>query len=212
MRKFLRLVVHIGCLAPLAFLIKDYYSGGLTVNPIQAATLRTGRTALNLLVLTLACSPANTYLGFRPALQARRALGLYAFFYASLHFMIFIGLDYGFNLRLIWLEFDQKRYILAGAGALLLLTPLAVTSFNLWKRRLGKNWKHLHQLVYLAALLAVTHYLWEVKTDIRPPLAYGAVVLLLLLLRIRIIEKPLLILRLRWMYRLRKGGKTWLEL
>ncbi len=195
MRKIIRLVVHIGSLAPLVFIVKDFFFGGLTVNPIQAVTLRTGKTALILLILTLACSPANTFLGFRAALQVRRALGLYTFFYASLHFMIFLGLDYGFNLRLIWLEFDQKRYILAGAGALLLLIPLAATSFNFWKRRLGKTWKGLHRLIYLSALLAITHYVWEVKTDIRVPLAYAVIVLILLLIRIRVVKRPLLVLR-----------------
>ena len=91
--RWLQIVVHAGALAPLAVLIWSYFNGRLTVNPIQAITLRTGKTALSLLVLSLACTPANTVFGFRLALKARRALGLYAFLYVSLHFATFVGLD-----------------------------------------------------------------------------------------------------------------------
>lgn len=179
-----QLLVHLGSWAPLALLVIDYFRVNLTVNPIQEVTFRTGKTALVLLVLSLACTPLNTVFKVRPALKARRALGLYAFMYASLHFLIFIGLDYQFDLELIREGVFEKRFALVGFAAFLILIPLAITSTKGWKRRLGKKWKRLHQLVYLAGLLVVVHYVWLVKSDIRVPLAYGGVVVLLLVARI----------------------------
>ena len=110
-------------------------------------------------------------------------LGLYAFLYASIHFLIFVGLDYGFDLNLIWQNVAEKRFVLVGLAAFLILIPLAITSTKGWMRRLGKNWKRLHQWIYLASLLVIVHFVWLVKSDIRRPLAYGAVVVFLLLLR-----------------------------
>ena len=152
-------------------------------NPIQEVTLRTGRYALILLILSLACTPLNTLLGFRWVLPLRKWLGLYAFMYASFHFLIFIGLDYGFDLELILEAIFEKRYALVGFTAFLILLPLAITSTKGWMKRLGKNWKRLHRWVYLASLLVIVHFVWLVKADIRRPLAYGAVVVLLLVLR-----------------------------
>lgn len=184
-----QLLVHAGSLAPLAWLVFDFLRDNLTVNPIQAITLRTGKTALVLLVLSLATTPANTLFGFRPARKVRRALGLYAFLYAALHFLTFIGLDYGFDLDLIRGAIFEKRYALAGLAAFLLLVPLAVTSTRGWMRRLGKNWKLLHALVYPAGLLVVIHFVWLVKADIREPLAFGAVVILLLAARLPVVRR-----------------------
>ena len=182
--KKLQILVHVGALFPLAWLLWDYLRDDLTANPIQAVTLRTGKAALILLILALAATPVNTVFGFRPAIKYRRTLGLYAFFYASLHFLIFIGLDYGFNLKLIYEAIFEKRYALVGFAAGLILFALAITSTQGWKRRLRKNWKRLHRLVYLAGILVVVHYVWLVKSDIRVPLAYGAVVVLLLIARL----------------------------
>jgi sulfoxide reductase heme-binding subunit YedZ len=184
-----QLAVHAAALAPLAVLVLAALMDNLTVNPIQAATLRTGKTAMVLLVLSLACTPANTVFGFRPALKVRRALGLYAFLYAAIHFAIFIGLDYGFDLRLVGLELAEKRYILVGAAALLILLPLAVTSTRGWQRRLGKAWKKLHRWVYLAGVLVIFHYIWVQKSDIREPIVWGAVLGVLLLLRVPAVRR-----------------------
>ncbi len=178
-----QLTVHLAALTPLALLIVAWQTDSLTVNPIQEATFRTGKAALVLLVASLACTPANTVFGFRPAIKARRALGLYAFLYALLHFGIFIGLDYGFDLRLVALELAEKRYVLVGLATLSILLPLAVTSTKGWQRRLGKGWKKLHRWVYLAGGLAIVHYTWVQKADIRQPLLWGAILGLLLLLR-----------------------------
>jgi sulfoxide reductase heme-binding subunit YedZ len=136
------------------------------------------------LVLSLACTPINSVFGYRPVLRLRRTLGLYAFMYVALHLLIFVGLDYGFDLLLIREAIFEKRYALVGFAAFLILLPLAVTSTKGWMKRLGKLWKHLHRFVYLAALLAVVHFVWLVKSDIREPLVYGAIVVGLLLMRL----------------------------
>ena len=182
-------VVHIGSLTPLAWLCVDALQGNLTVNPIQDITFRTGIDALVMLVLSLACTPIFTLFGFKPALKVRRALGLYAFLYVSLHFLTFVGLDYEFDLGLLKEAIFEKRYALVGFAAFLILTPLAITSTKGWMKRMGKNWKRLHKLVYLAGVLAVIHYIWLVKSDIRVPLEYAAVVALLLVARIPTVRK-----------------------
>ena len=184
-----QLVVHLAALMPLVVLVIAWQAGSLSVNPIQDATFRTGKAALVLLVASLACTPAHRVFGFRPAIKARRALGLYAFLYAAIHFSIFIGLDYGFDLRLVALELAEKRYILVGAAALLILLPLAITSTKGWQRRLGKGWKKLHRWVYLAGVLVIFHYAWVQKADIRQPLVWGAILGVLLLLRVPAIRQ-----------------------
>ena len=184
-----QLAVHLAALAPLAVLVAAWLTDNLSVNPIQDATFRTGKTAMVLLVASLACTPANTVFGFRPAIRVRRALGVYAFLYAVIHFGIFIGLDYGFDLRLVALELAEKRYILVGLATLLILLPLAVTSTKGWQRRLGRGWKKLHRWVYLAGGLAIVHYIWVQKSDIREPIIWGAILGVLLLLRAPAIRK-----------------------
>jgi sulfoxide reductase heme-binding subunit YedZ len=184
----LQVAVHVGALAPLALLIWDGLHDALTANPIQAITDRTGTAALVLLVLSLACTPA-AFFGFRRAIRWRRPLGMYAFLYVSLHFLTFTVLDYGLDLGLLRDAIFDKRYALAGLVAGLLLVPLALTSTRGWMRRLRKNWRRLHRLVYPAAALAVVHYVWLVKSDTRVPLLYGAVVAFLLLLRVRPVKQ-----------------------
>jgi len=173
---------------PLAWLLWDYWQGQFIIDPVKEITTRTGRTALILLILSLACTPMNTIFGFKQALRVRRPLGLYAFMYAGLHFLTFVGLDYGFDLELIRQDIVNQRYVLVGFAAGLLLLSLAITSTRGWQKRLGRNWKRLHRLVYLAGILAIVHFMWLVK-DIREPLRYGAVVALLLIVRIPGIRK-----------------------
>jgi sulfoxide reductase heme-binding subunit YedZ len=178
-------------LVPLVHLIWDGVHRDLTANPIQEITTRTGKTALVLLVLSLACTPANSVLGIRQAVLLRRPLGLYAFMYAGLHLLTFTALDYGLDPQLIVQAIVEKRFVLAGFGAFLLLTPLAITSTRGWMRRLGRRWKRLHRLVYLAAPVAVVHFVWLVKADIREPLLYGAAVAALLTLRVPGVRRTL---------------------
>jgi len=178
------LVTHLGAMLPLAVLLFDWYMGDLTANPIRAATLRTGKSALVLLMLLLACTPLNTFLGLSWVLPLRKWLGIYASFYAGIHFAIFAGLDYGFDLVLLRDAIFKKRYAIAGFASGIILLALAITSTHGWKERLGNRWKQLHRLVYLAASLAVVHYIWLAKSDLGEPLLYSAIVVLLLILRI----------------------------
>ncbi|MDO8689717.1 MAG: ferric reductase-like transmembrane domain-containing protein, partial [Dehalococcoidia bacterium] len=157
--------------------------------PIEAATRRTGRTALTLLMLSLACAPAYRFVKFTPLRCLGRTLGLYAFAYACVHLVIFVGIDYGFDLGLIQEGVLEKRYALAGLSAFLILMALALTSTNGWRTRLGRKWHWLHRAAYLAALVAVVHFFWGVKIDRTQPLQYGAVVLLLILLRLPIVSR-----------------------
>ena len=198
-----RIFVHAAALVPLALMVYLWLTGGLTANPVQDLTFRTGKAALWLLVLSLAATPASTMLGFRPALKVRRALGLYAFMYTSLHFLAFVWLDYGLDVGLMIEDVGTKRYILVGLAAFLILISLAITSTRGWMKRLGKNWKRLHKLVYLAGILAVVHYAWLVKADIREPLAFGLAVGLLLLARVPAVRRPLNTFRLHMQSRMR---------
>jgi len=182
--RLLKWGAHLAALTPLAVILFLAWQGRLTANPIQDITLRTGQTALVLLVLSLSITPLYTAFTLKELLPLRRRLGLYAFFYATLHFLTFVGLDYGFDAGLLKEAIFEKRYALVGFAAFLVLLPLAVTSTKGWMRRLGKRWKALHRWVYVAALLVIVHYVWLVKADIRLPLLYGAIVGILLALRI----------------------------
>ena len=174
----------------------------LTANPIQAITFRTGKLALLLLVLSLACTPLNTAFGVRMALKWRRPLGLYAFMYAGLHFLTFTVLDYGLDPVLLREAIFEKRYALVGFSAFLLLVPLAITSTRGWMKRLGKRWKRLHQLVYIAGLLVIVHYVWLVKADRREPLLWGAAIAILLAFRLPPVRRAVVKLRGRALARL----------
>ena len=184
--KFARyqLLVLIAGLLPLGWLLFDAVTGNLTANPIQAVEQRTGRYALYLLIASLACTPLYNVSGWSVPLRWRRPLGLYAFMYALIHFLTFLGLDYGFDLGLIWTDVAKKRYIIVGASAFVILLLLALTSTKGWQRRLKKTWIRLHRWVYLAGGLVIVHYTWSVKADTRVPLAWGAVIALLLVLRL----------------------------
>lgn len=194
----LHIIVHAGAWILLAVLVFDYYAGNLTVNPYQAAQRRTGNIALIFLVLSLACTPINSLFRTPRVLKLRRPLGLYGYMFASIHMLIFIGLDYGFDLELILLDLADKPYILVGTAALILLSLLAITSFDWWKARLGKNWKRLHRLVYLVNLLVVLHFAWAVKGDLlrlqgeifRPLLAL-TIITVLLVLRLPVVRRSI---------------------
>lgn len=159
-------MIHLCAWAPLAWLGWAAATNNLTVNPIQAATQRTGQLALIFLLVSLACTPLNTYLGFHQAIKLRRMIGLYAFMIATIHFSIFIGIDYRLDWNQIVDTILEKRFTLVGAGALIILTALAATSFPWWKKHLGKNWRRLHRFVYLAGYLVILHFAWARKGDI----------------------------------------------
>ena len=190
--------MHLGAWYPLAHLIFDYLSGNLSVNFIQDLQQRTGRTAITLLMLTLSCSPLNLMFQWREPLKRRRALGLYTFMYATLHMLIFVDLDYGLAWSLILQTIFEKPYIIVGMTTFIMLLPLAMTSFDIWKRRMGKNWKRLHKTIYVLAPLAVLHYAWSKKGDlftlsgdIIRPLIYAAILALLLVMRLTVVRSTL---------------------
>ena len=196
MKKFkmtpLQIAAHIAALIPLALLIWDFWQGNFGPDPIREATLRTGKAALVLLIASLACTPINILFGYKPVLKLRRPLGLYSFMYAGIHFAIFIGVDYFFNLTLIWEALFEKRYALVGLATGTILLALTLTSTVGWQRRLKKKWKRLHRFVYLAGILAVLHFIWLVKQGVWEPYVWASVVLLLLLLRYAPIKQRVL--------------------
>ncbi|MEP0807284.1 MAG: sulfoxide reductase heme-binding subunit YedZ [Chloroflexota bacterium] len=207
----LQVAVHGYAWSVLVILVFQFFTDNLTANPIQALEQRTGRHALTLLVLSLACTPLNTLFKWNELLKRRRALGLYAFLYAVIHVLIFLHLDYGLAWSLIAQTIFEKPFIVMGVISFLLLIPLAWTSFDIWKKRLGKTWKRIHQTVYLIAPLVVLHYAWSKKGDffalqgeILRPLTYGLVVVLLLILRIPQVRKAAASLRDRILPLLRK--------
>lgn len=191
-RRLERVAYHAVGLFPFAWLLFDYWFGLLGPEPIRAMILRTGKAAIILLTLSLACTPAGLVTGWKGARTWRRPLGLYAFAYVCLHLLIFTGLDYAFMLPLIVEEIVERRYALVGFAAFLLLIPLAVTSTKGWQRRLGKRWNRLHMLVYLIGVLAVIHYIWLVKNAYAQPLFFAAVVAVLLLVRLPAIKSAIL--------------------
>lgn len=182
----LKIVLWLGALAPAAWLIDGALRGGLGVNPIEKVTHVTGMTTLVLLLLTLAVTPVRRLSGWNPLVGLRRPLGLFAFFYASVHFLIWMGLDLGFRVDWIWEDIVERPYITVGFSAFLLLIPLAITSTKGWIRRLGRRWTQLHRVVYLAAALGVLHFFWIVKADTRLPLLLAGILAVLLAARVPI--------------------------
>jgi sulfoxide reductase heme-binding subunit YedZ len=195
-RHWLRIAVHAGALVPLGWLIWAYWQGLFLVDPVREITTFTGKAAIILLMLSLACTPAITLFGYRPVSRLRRPLGLYAFLYAGLHFLTFVVLDYGLDFELLGGAIFEQRYVVVGFSAGLILLALALTSTRGWQKRLRKNWKRLHRLVYAAGVLVAIHYMWLSK-DIREPPPYVAIIALLLVLRLAPIRRAVSRLRHR---------------
>ena len=183
--KWTKPVVFLICLVPLAALGWRALHGELTANPIEFITHATGDWTLRFLVITLCITPFRKILQIPELVRFRRMLGLFAFFYACLHFTTYIWLDKFFDLSEMWKDIAKRKYITVGFSAFLLLIPLAVTSTAGWIRRLGgKRWQMLHRLIYFSASLGVIHYYWLVKSAVIRPLTYGAIVAILLLWRL----------------------------
>ena len=200
----LQILIHLGALFPLAKLIFDYFTNNFSPNPIQDLEQETGFAALTLLFLSLSSRPLNILFGWREPIRHRRILGLYAFFYASLHVLTFIGIDYGFSWVFMQNAFLEKRFIWVGSVAFILLIPLAITSFGNWKVKLGKNWRRLHYLVYLIAPLVVIHFAWarkgdlfSLQGDVLLPAIYAFILIFLLITRLKPIRKKALLFRTR---------------
>ena len=177
--------VFAACLIPLGLVVWRAVTGDLTANPIEYITHRTGDWALRFLLIALAVTPVRLVAGWAAIASFRRMLGLFAFFYAALHFSTYLVLDFFFDFGLIFTDIAERRYVTAGFTGFVLLIPLAVTSTKGMIRRLGgARWRRLHRLGYVAAVAGVVHYQWLVKLDIRPPLMYAAILALLLGIRV----------------------------
>jgi sulfoxide reductase heme-binding subunit YedZ len=184
-RRLLRPAVWILCLSPLGKMAVDGVTGGLGANPIEAVLNRLGFWTITWLALSLAATPAKEVLGWTGPVRARRLLGLFAFAYATMHFAFYVCVDKFFDWRTISVDLTKRPFIMVGFATLLVLVPLALTSTSGWVRRLGYvRWKRLHRLVYAAAVLAVVHFLWRVKADLRRPLVFAAVFGVLLAARL----------------------------
>jgi methionine sulfoxide reductase heme-binding subunit len=177
--------VFVGALLPLLGLLVQAVRGTLGADPVALALNRLGLLALIFLLASLAATPAKLLFGWTWPIRLRRMLGLFAFFYASLHFATYLAIDQRFDWPVLWADVTQRKFMVVGFAAFLLLLPLALTSTDASVRRLGfRRWKALHRLAYLAAVLAAVHFWWRVKLDIRQPLVYALVLAALLLVRV----------------------------
>lgn len=184
-RRVASATVFLAALLPLLLLAHDAWRDALGANPVEAIQHRTGIWALNLLLASLAITPLRRLTGWNQLVRWRRMIGLFAFLYATLHVLAFLGLDLDFHLGALAGEVIERPWITAGMTAWLLLLPLAVTSTKGWVRRLGgRRWQLLHRLIYVAAGAASLHFLLAVKRDISRPLAYISILVILLGMRL----------------------------
>jgi len=182
--KIIKPFLFIACLVPLALLAVDGLQGHLGANPIEKITHATGDWTLRFLLITLAVTPLRRLTGINELISFRRMLGLFAFFYGTLHLMTYLWLDKFFDMHEIVKDVYKRPFITAGFTAYCLMVPLAITSTKGWIRRLGKKWVVLHRLIYASAAAGVIHYIWLVKKDKLRPEIYGAILAALLVWRI----------------------------
>jgi sulfoxide reductase heme-binding subunit YedZ len=180
-RRIVKPIVFAACLSPAAALLYNALWGDLGVNPLETLTNETGIWTLRLLVATIAITPIRWITKWNPIITFRRMIGLFAFFYGTVHFSIYFLFDRSLMFDGLYEDIVLRPYITVGFTALVLMIPLAITSTQGWIRRLGgKGWNLLHKLVYVSAILGVLHYWWKVKLDVTNPMIYAAIVGLLL--------------------------------
>ena len=183
--KWTKVVVFLLCLVPFFSLVDRALHNRLGANPVEFLQHSTGDWILRFLIFTLAITPFRKLFNLPDLIRFRRMLGLFAFFYACLHFLTYIGPDQSFSLSAMWKDVAKRPFITVGFLGFVLLIPLALTSTTGWIRRLGgKRWQMLHRAIYISAIAGVVHYYWLVKSDVREPLFYGALVAILLLWRL----------------------------
>ena len=173
-------LVFLLALMPFVYLMYGAVTDGLGTNPVETMTHQTGEWGLRFLLITLAVSPLRRMFGQNWLTRLRRMLGLFAFFYACLHFLTYIWLDQFFDLGEIVRDIIKRPFITIGFVSFILLLPLAITSTKKMQQRLKKNWKRLHQLVYVIPMLVVVHFIWSLKADYSEPLYYTLVFLVLM--------------------------------
>jgi sulfoxide reductase heme-binding subunit YedZ len=177
--------LFVGALVPLAVLLWRAAQGTLGADAIAVGLNQLGYLALALLMAALACTPLKILTGWTWPIRVRRMLGLFAFFYASLHLLTYVGIDQQLDWPVLWGDVTQRKFMIVGFLAFLCLAPLAWTSTDASVRRLGfKRWKALHRLAYVAGVLAVVHFTWRVKSDVRVPMTWAAILGVLFLVRI----------------------------
>jgi methionine sulfoxide reductase heme-binding subunit len=185
MLRYLKPAVFLACLVPLALLVWDALHSQLGANPIEAITHYTGNCTLIFLLITLAITPIRKLTRQYWLINLRRMLGLFAFFYGTLHMMTWVWLDKFFDPHEMLADIAKRKFITAGMTGFVLMIPLALTSTKWSIRKLGgKRWQALHRLIYVSAAAGVIHYIWLVKADLRKPLEYGVVLGVLMLYRI----------------------------
>ena len=183
--KWTKVVVFLICLIPFADLLWRFIQGKLGINPVETLQHGTGDWTIRFIVFTLCITPFRKLFKLPDLIRFRRMLGLFAFFYVSLHFLTYLGPDQSFDLSGMWKDVAKRPFITAGFAAFVSLIPLAITSTAGWIRRMGgKRWQMLHRAIYLSAVAGVIHYYWLVKSDVREPLLYGTLVGILLLWRL----------------------------
>ncbi len=183
-RDKLWLLMLMGCAIPLAGVIVDTVNNQLGANPIEALHIRLGDWALRFLCITLAITPLQKLTKWRGMTEYRQLFGLCAFFYATLHVVVYIVVDQNFMWKMIAQDIIESPYVWFGVIAYLILFALAMTSSKAAKKRLGKNWKKLHRLIYIASGAAIIHYFWQLKGNLAEPVLY--LVLLIVLLGFRV--------------------------
>jgi sulfoxide reductase heme-binding subunit YedZ len=183
--KWTKVPVFLLCLVPLGTLVWRALTANLGANPVEFIQHATGDWTLRFLILTLCITPFRKLLKLPDLIRFRRMLGLFAFFYACLHFLTYLGPDQSFDLAAMWKDVAKRPFITVGFTAFVLLIPLAITSTAGWIRRLGgRRWQMLHRLIYISAICGVIHYYWLVKSAVLRPLTYAAIVAVLLLWRL----------------------------
>jgi sulfoxide reductase heme-binding subunit YedZ len=183
--KWTKVPIFLLCLVPLGVLLWRALTANLGANPVEFIQHATGDWTLRFLVSTLSITPLRKLLKLPELIRFRRMLGLFAFFYACLHFLTYLGPDQSFDLAAIWRDVAKRPFITVGFTAFVLLIPLAITSTAGWIRRLGgRRWQMLHRAIYISAICGVIHYYWLVKSAVLRPLTYAAIVAVLLLWRL----------------------------
>lgn len=192
----LQIAMHVYAWSVLVILVYQFFTNDLSADPIQYLERRTGHHAVALLLMSFVCTPLNTLFKWSELLKRRRALGLYAFMYATIHILIYIDLDFGLAWSFILQSFVNDPRLIVGLIAFLLLIPLAWTSFDVWKKRLGKNWKRLHKVVYFIVPFAVLHFalnkkgnIFTLQGDIVQPAIYFLIIFVFLIIRIPVVRR-----------------------
>jgi methionine sulfoxide reductase heme-binding subunit len=180
MRKLIKALVFTLALGPFLYLLFRTLTGRLTANPVEDIELTTGIWTFRLLILTLAVTPLRRVTGWNQVIQYRRMLGLFVFFYGTLHFLTYLTFDQVFSLAGMLKDVAKRPFILMGFTAFVAMIPLAITSTKGWIRRLGRRWQTLHRLIYVTGVAASIHYLWKVKVAIGSPVYYAIVMGILL--------------------------------